>query len=1027
MMLQKQKWPACRAAFIAIIMLSGIATYAQVLTPDVPQNRNLALAEEQYHQGHYADAARSAGQYLSDAEHNIFPENALNIDKAKYYRSLSFIKADMPGGVDSTISEMNATPNPAYRQRLGFALAQYYFQHNQFGKAIPIYESAGISNLNNTEIADAKFELAYCYFNNRQFDKAEPLLLSIKELSDGKYYMAGNYYYGLLAYNENKYKVALQSFDRIKDAKEYRTIVPYYIAEIYYFMGSREKALRLADTLINRKEKSFYDKELHLLAAQCLFESQKYKEARPYFQYYYDHADKIRKQDLYEIAYCDYRANDWTNAIEKFKLLNSASDSLGQTAMYLLGDCYLKTGDKQSARNAFGICADMTFNTGQQEAAMILYAKISYETGDNDEALRQLYNLIHTFPHTQYKDEANTLISRLLVKTNNYDGALEHLEKVSKKEDDYWTIYQKATFGFAVKQFRDGDLNSAFDYFGRSLQHPVNTDYECAAYFWKGELAYRLHHYSDAITFSQDFINKNNRRSAVERISPLATVQHAYIDMGFAAMEQQDYSAAQGYFNHAQQEPAGDAYSGMVATLREADAVFMQKNYGRAIILYDKIIATDTADADYARYQKCILLGLEGKNSEKTALLHSLIYSTPPSAYANFARYEIAVTYIEEDKFALALPFLQQLTDSVSDKSFAPKAWMKTGFIYQQTNEPEKAIDAYRHVVVDYPASEDRLAALDALKSLYILSNRPAAYTQLLKDNYLPSADSSTIDSTYYAAAETQFANGKMENARQAFTNYLLQYPNGIFAVKAHYYRAESNYQLKNYREAKEDYDIILSGPWNDFLENSALHAAAIAFEEKDYAGAYEYYLRLRANTSTGQTTQLAYDGLVKSGYNSGKFNETILYADSLLSLNGAPDETMNDALYFKARSLQHFDSADAAIAIYKQLSGNKNGDIAAESRYRIAELLFKQGNLKEAEAAANDAKQLSAGYDYWVAKSYVLLADILVSEKDYFNAKALLESIVKHTKIAEIKQEAQKKLDDLKVLEKKHTKLSEE
>src|ERR1019366_5526597 len=101
-------------------------------------------------------------------------------------------------------------------------------------------------------------------------------------------------------------------------------------------------------------------------------------EALPYFDFYYAHADKIRKQDLYEIAYCDYKTNEWAAAIEKFKLLSNATDSLGQTAMYLLGDCYLRTGNKPGARNAFGICADMTFNKGQQEAAMILYSRISY-------------------------------------------------------------------------------------------------------------------------------------------------------------------------------------------------------------------------------------------------------------------------------------------------------------------------------------------------------------------------------------------------------------------------------------------------------------------------------------------------------------------------------------------------------------------------------------------------------------------------------------------------------------------------
>ena len=1026
-MLKHKRMPISPMAILAIIMLRGLVCWGQVLPPDQARNRDLALIKEQYTQKHYALAATSARLYLNGDANSGEPDNTIWKEEARYFLVLSGLKTDENGCAEAARKEMGITTNPNYSQRISFTLAQYYFRHNELTNAIPLYESAGMNNLDNTEISDAKFELAYCYFNNQEFDKAEPLLQSIREIKEGKYYKEGNYYYGLLAYNQNKYKEALKSFNRIKDQKEYKSIVPYYIAEIYYFMGARENALKYADTLITRTDKSFYDNELHLLAAQCLFETQHYTEARPYFDYYYSHADKIRKQDLYEIAYCDYKTNEWRNAIEKFKMLSNAHDSLGQTSMYLLGDCYLKTGDKASARSAFSICAEMTFNEAQQEASMALYAKTSYETGNNDDALRAFYGLIKTFPHTHFKDEANTLISDLLLKTNKFEDALKHLNEVKKKDDNYKLVYQKATFCYAVQKYRDGDLASAAKYFNSSSQNPVNPDYEAAALFWKGEIAYHQHQYTEVITYTQDYLNKKGKNKAVENISPLATLQHAYLNMGYAAMEMQNFAAAQSYFNHAQQEGGNDKFSGEIAQLKEADAVFMQKNYSRAIVLYDKIIVADSVNADYARYQKSILLGLLGKNNEKVTVLKSLVFAVPPSAYANYARYELAITSIESDKYNDALSYLRFLTDSITDKSFAPKSWMKTGFIYQQQNDNVMAIESYKHVVIDYPGSDDRLPALDALKSLYIQSNQPAAYTQMLKENNLPSADSSSVDSTYYAAAETQFAGGKYGDARYAFTNYLDQYPHGIFSVKAHYYRAECALQLKKYKEARDDYDYALAGPWNEFVENSSRRAAKLAFDEKDYAAAYNYYLRLRNNTNSNQLTELAWAGLMKSGYNSGKFTEAGRYSDSLLCMSGPSVETIGDALYYKAKTLQQADSADAAIKMYKQLANNRNDEIGAESRYQIAQLLYTQNKLKESEDAANETIHLSSGYETWVGKSYILLADVLVKEKDYFNAKALLQSIVKRTKIAELKQEANNRLNEVKKLEKTQSKLKEE
>ena len=133
-----------------------------------------------------------------------------------------------------------------------------------------------------------------------------------------------------------------------------------------------------------------------------------------------------------------------------------------------------------------------------------------------------------------------------------------------------------------------------------------------------------------------------------------------------------------------------------------------------------------------------------------------------------------------------------------------------------------------------------------------------------------------------------------------------------------------------------------------------------------------------------------------------------------------------NEAQFYKAHILQQNGKDEEAIAAYKTLAGNKNGEVAAESRYRIAEILLKQDKLKEAEEATNETIKLSAGYDNWVGKAYILLSDILLKQKDYFNAKALLQSIVKNTKVAELKQEAARKLEEVKKAEKNQSKLED-
>ena len=67
---------------------------------------------------------------------------------------------------------------------------------------------------------------------------------------------------------------------------------------------------------------------------------------------------------------------------------------------------------------------------------------------------------------------------------------------------------------------------------------------------------------------------------------------------------------------------------------------------------------------------------------------------------------------------------------------------------------------------------------------------------------------------------------------------------------------------------------------------------------------------------------------------------------------------------------------------------------------------------MNDAEKAAFEVINKSGSYDWWVTKAYILLGDVYFKQKDYFNAKATFQSIVENSLNAELKAEAQKKLD---------------
>ncbi len=959
----------------------------------------------------YNLAALAARESLAKTISGIQPTWASEQVTASYIIAVSRLKADAPGALDSAIAILRTTIAAPVRDRLSLAIARYHFLHSQLAAAIPYYESAGIANLSNAEIADAKFELAYCYFNNRQFAQAETLFNVMKEVP-GRYYSAGNYYYGLLAYNRGEYKEALRSFDRINNEPVYRPVVPYYMAEIYYFMGDRDKALSEALRLIKRPEKLYYDNELHLLAAQTLFEGGRYGDALPYFEHYYQNTENIRKEELYEMGYAYYRVNEWRAAIEKFKPLSAAQDSLGQTAMYLLGDCYLKTGDKSSARNAFGICASMPYNSGQREAALLLHAKLSYETGYSDDAMRSVRTLLKDFSAGPNASAAQVLQSQLYLETSNYKDAYESvMEAKSATSSDYGAIRQRAAYGYALQQWQAGKLSEANSLLSDALAYPAAADYTAAAQFWKGEVAYRLHQYDSAGFFAQQFLSNAAAHSGAARISPAATPAHASLTLGYAAMELKDFSKAQGAF--AQAKTGGSSSSAANASLREADAFFMQKAFAKAAPLYAAATNSTGTDADYARLQLAIIAGLRGDDAERTRLLQSIMATTPSSPYAAEGRYELGVAQIGTTRYADAIATLQPLT--TGRNAFAAKALLKTGTAQQQLNADDKALEVYKRLLHDFSSAPERSDALAAAKSIYIERNQPDAYTALLKEYGLPQASDEELDAAYYDAAEAKYAAGKWTDASAGFRRYLQLYPSGSKAGRARYYLANALYSAKAYPSARAAYDTVLQGDWTSFSEESAMRAAQLAVADTAWTNATRYYIALARHASAAPLRIRAYTGLMQVASRTNSTTDAAHYADTLLSLPDVASSIRDEAVMNTIR-LNYSDGGSAKLdSLLTPLTQSENGAVAAEARYRLASNLFGAGKLKEAEALAGTNIKKSAGYEYWVVRTYILLGDILIAGKDFFNARATLQSVAQNSRFPELKAEAQQRLDGLK------------
>ncbi|MBQ1719452.1 MAG: hypothetical protein II027_02265, partial [Bacteroidales bacterium] len=84
-----------------------------------------------------------------------------------------------------------------------------------------------------------------------------------------------------------------------------------------------------------------------------------------------------------------------------------------------------------------------------------------------------------------------------------------------------------------------------------------------------------------------------------------------------------------------------------------------------------------------------------------------------------------------------------------------------------------------------------------------------------------------------------------------------------------------------------------------------------------------------------------------------------------------------------------------------------------AESKFMTASINYENGNDSIAEEIIYDFAQSSTPHAYWLAKSYILLAQIYFDEEDIFSAKHTLQSVLSNydNETDGIKDEAEEKL----------------
>ncbi len=933
----------------------------------------------------------AAQKHFQKAIEQYEESNTLLKANAQYYSALCAFKLFNNDAEYQLIQFISDNPESIYRNDAHFNLGLLYYRNRNFRKSSEWLEATRHEYLKEELRDEYFFKLGYSYFMRNEYEKASRAFFVIMN-GETSYAGPATYYYSHIAYAAENLATALPGFLSLQDDESFSGLVPYYIIQIYYKQRRYEDVIStgpdLLEVAVSRRVP-----EIARLIAESHYRRRQYQESVKYMELYMDRSPSISAEDRYQLGYSYYQTGRYEEAAAMFERALGNDSELNQNINYHLADCYIRLNDKHKARMAFSDAARSDYDKTIQEDALYHYSLLTFEIAYSpfNEAIKGFNRFIELFPESRRIDEVYNYMVMAYMNTRNYREALASIEKISFQTNDIKRAYQRVAYFRGLELYSNLRFEDAIRVFDVSLQNAqFNPEIAAQTYYWKGEALYRLSRYDEAIRNFNRFL-----------LSPgafeLEEYKTSHYNMGYSYFKKKDYSNAISWFrrylnviNNSRTIMAGDASN------RIGDSYFIMSQYENAIEYYDRSILNGMANKDYALFQKASAMGLLNKQREKIRVLGQLIAEHPNSSHLLDALFEMGNSYMSINSPESAIPYYKKLVDDYPTSSHVSSALLQLGLIDYNRNRNEDAINYYKQVAENFPGTPESRSALAGLRNIYLdLNNVDAfvAYTQTLGD--YARVTISEQDSLTYIAAENLYMANDCRKAIDNFARYIEKFRSGSFILNAHFYKADCHHRLNEYEKALESYEFVIGMFRNTFTEQALVAASSINFELGNYRDALNNFEQLERMAELSTNLLEARKGQMRCNAILENHRGTIDASRMVLSTENLPGELKREAHFNMGKAYMAMDQLDNAMNEFRVVSQEVTSREGAESKYRIAEIYFLKGQNEESEQEVYDLVAMNTPHQYWMARSFILLADIYIRLGDDFQARHTLQSII--------------------------------
>ncbi|MDR3143120.1 MAG: tetratricopeptide repeat protein [Tannerellaceae bacterium] len=949
-------------------------------------NRLFVEGKEFFNLGNYAGCIDRLQAYRQQ-----YVTDASLIQEADYmlaYVAFEQGRADSPELLKDYLGKY---PDSRHADDVNFLIGSAHFAEGEYEKAVFWLNEADMDMLSPARQEACCYRLACSLLQTGDLEQARTCFARIKQIGS-VYREASAYYAAYIDYATGQYNGALVEFTRLKEIPAFREQSHYFITQIYFVQGKYDQAIREGEELLANYPHSGNNTELYRITGNSYYRLKNEEKAIVQLNKYIAAAGDPLRGDLYILGVCHYNKGNYTDAVKYFGQTIREEDELAQNAYLYLGQSYLKRNDKNNARMAFEAAAASSFDKQVKEVAAYNYALLIHETAfaGFGESVTVFENFLNEFPGSQYADKVNDYLVEVYFTTKNYRAALTSIDKINSPSTKILEAKQDILLQSGTQAFANMELDEAISLFTRAVEMGNhNPESRNGAYFWRGESYYRQGDYAKAIADYRTYANNTRQRNT-------DMYALAFYNMGYGYFKRQRYNEALTHFRqyaaigqNLQTEALADAYN------RIGDCLFYNRQFAQAEESYNRAAAILPSAGDYALFQKGYVAGLQKNYGAKINAMDKLIRDFPESRYVPDALFEKGRSYVLLENSRAAVEAFETLMRRFPQNSLARKAGVQSGLLYYNDNQTDKAAEAYKKVIADYPGSEEARVALQDLKSVYLDLNDVDAYARYV--NSLEGSvkiEISEQDSLTYIAAERLFMRGDHDGARHSLAGYLQRYPSGAFSANASYYLASIAFRNKDYREAKRLFTAVTQSGDTKFGEDSWARKAEIEYLEKDYAAALESFKRLQLVAGSPENREAARLGIMRCAQYTGQWQDALTGAGDLLKETKLSPEIKSEAHYVRAKACLHLNQANRALPDLQEASKDTRTASGAEAKYLLAQLYYDTNEDKKAEEALMNFIENGTPHSYWLARGFILLADIYIRRGDDLQARQYLTSL---------------------------------